>query len=177
MTKHNITLIDAAIDSVDTSLILSRGDDKKVKLYRLTLKSVCYFAASGDIDTEAFERVGQLQHGMNVRVCTFEDRGRRKIAWIRSADHAICPYDALAQRRRNLNLLLISLGLLVLSLVALKIPSSIVVALAVFVTVISLLGCFISIGGLTELVRTPRLEVQEAWLHEPSSFDMERNNR
>ncbi|MFM0289155.1 hypothetical protein [Paraburkholderia megapolitana] len=176
MTKHNTTLIDATIDSVDTSLILTRADDKKIRLYRLTLQNICYFAASGDIDAEAFEQIGQLQRGMDVRVCTFEDRGRRKIAWIRSADHAIAPYDALAQKRRNLNLLLISLGVLALSLAALKIPSSIIVALAVFVAIISFLGCFISIGGLTELLRTPRLEVQEIWLREPSSFDMGRSS-
>jgi len=42
----------------------------------LTLLNGCYFAARGDIDADAFEQVGKLQPGINVRVCAFEQRGR-----------------------------------------------------------------------------------------------------
>ncbi|CAE6763681.1 hypothetical protein [Paraburkholderia haematera] len=146
MIKHNTTLIDTTIDRVDSSLILTRADDKKARLFRLTMQNVCYFAASGDIDAEAFEQIDQLQPGMNVRACVFEDRGRHKIAWIRSADHAIAPYDALAQKRGNLTLLPRALGPLVLSLAALAIPSSFIMALAVFVIFVSLIGCLIAIS-------------------------------
>lgn len=177
MSKQNTKLIEATMDGIDANLILPRAGNKKAKLYRLILQNSRYFAARDDIDTVAFERIDQLQLGATVRVCTFEHRGRRKIAWIRSAHRGIAPYDLIGQRRRNLTLLLISVSVLAASLVVTGIRVPLILALATFMAIVSLLGCVISIGGLIESLSAARREAQERWQAEPYRFEVKGRNR
>ncbi len=177
MSKHNTNLIETTIDGIDTNLIQTRADDKKAKLYRLTLPNGCYFAARSDMDADVFDQVSQLQPGINVRVCTFEEHGRRKIAWIRSAGHSLAPYDIFAQRQRNLRLLTISSCLLTVSLAAVGIGVSLIAVLAIFVAIISLLGCLLSICGLIDSLGAARVEAQERWQREPYRFEAERSDQ
>ena len=180
MSSHT-TVIESTIDRIDTNLVRIAIDIKKVPLYRVTMQDVCYFLCAEDIDADAFKQVDLLKPGMAVRACVFDDHGRRRIAWIASNDLTIRPYDALAQKERNLSLLTWASCVFVLSLLigsaAFKAGWALVVALTVFVGIISLLGTLLSIGGLSERVFRPqRREAQEKWQCQPSSFAFERSN-
>ncbi len=177
LSKQKTTLIDATLERIEANLILSRADEKTIELYRVTMGDGCYFAARGDLDREAFEHIGQLQPGTAMRVCVFEQRGRRHIAWIRSQERSLPPYDLLAQRRRNLTLLPISLGLLVGSVAALSIPASLIEVLALLGAIFSFLGCAIAIGGLCSSLNPVRTEAQERWQREPYRFVAEGSDR
>ncbi|CAI8693704.1 hypothetical protein BTK96_000268 [Burkholderia pyrrocinia] len=179
--RNHTTLIEATIDRIDTNLIRVEADIKKVPLYRLTMRGACYFIAAGDIDAEAFKQIDQLKPGTAVRACVFEDRGRHRIAWIRSTDLAIAPYDALGQKDSNLSLLTWASIIFMLSLLvgaaAFKSSWAFVCALALLVSIISLLGTLLAIAGLSDLVFQPqRREAQEKWQYEPASFTMERSH-
>ncbi|RQZ19877.1 hypothetical protein DIE15_04655 [Burkholderia sp. Bp9031] len=179
--RNHTTLIDARIDRIDTNLIRVKTDIKQVPLYRLTMQDVCYFIAAGDVDAEAFKQVDRLKPGMAVRACVFDDRGRRRIAWIRSHDLAIAPYDAFAQKDRNLSLLTWASCVFILSLLiggaAFKSGWALVLALTVFASIISMLGTLLAIAGLSEWVFRPqRREAREQWQCQPSRFTIERSN-
>ena len=161
------TLIDTTLERIEANLVLSRADEKTVELYRVTTRDGCYFAARGDLDREAFQHIEQLQPGMAVRVCAFDERGRRHIAWMRGIERSLPPYDLLGQRQRNLTLLPISLALLSLSVVAVGIPASTITFLALLIAIISLFGCAIAIGGLISSLNPARIEAQERWQSEP----------
>jgi len=178
---NRTTLIEATIDRVDTNLIRFKSDVRKAPPYRLTMQSVCYFVTASDVDAEAFKQIGKLKPGMSVRACTFEHRGRRRIAWIRSGNLAIAPHDVLAQKQRNLSLLAWASCLLVLSLgiaaAALHSGWAFVSALATVVAIVSLVGSLLAIGGLSDLIFQPqRREAQDSWRCEPSGFDVERSS-
>ncbi|WP_338641102.1 hypothetical protein [Burkholderia pyrrocinia] len=178
---NRTTLIEARIDRVDTNLIRVKADVRKTLSYRLMMQNVCYFVTASDVDTEAFKQIEKLRPGMPVRACTFEHRGRRRIAWIRSGNLAIAPYDAIAQKQRNLTLLTWASCLLVLSLgiaaAALHSGWAFTSALATVVAIVSLVGSLLAIGGLSDLIVQPqRREAQDRWQCEPSGFDVERSN-
>ncbi|CAB3752670.1 hypothetical protein B7G54_20375 [Burkholderia puraquae] len=180
MPNHT-TLIEATIDRIDTNLIRVASDLKKVPLYRVTMQGVCYFIAAGDIDAEAFKQIDQLKPGMAVRACIFNDRGRHQIAWIRSHDLAIAPYDAFRQKNSNQSLLMWASCIFMLSLLidgaAFKSGWAFVGAVALVVGIISLLGSLLAIAGLSELVFRPqRREAQQKWQCEPAGFAVERSN-
>ncbi|AOR71970.1 hypothetical protein BBJ41_31645 [Burkholderia stabilis] len=180
MPNHT-TLIESTIDRIDTNLVRIATDIEKVPLYRLTMQGACYFIAADDIDAEAFKQIDRLKPGMAVHACTFDDRGRRRIAWIRSNDLAIAPYDALKQKDRNLSLLAWASIILMLSLLigaaAFKSAWAFVTALAVVASIISLLGTLLAIAGLSDLMFQPqRREAQEKWQYEPASFTAQRSN-
>ena len=177
MNNQKTALIDTTLKCIEINQIRSRGDRKTVELYRLTMHDGCYFAARGDIDPEGFEGIERLRPGAIVRICAFEQRGRRKIAWIRSVECDIPPYDLLSQRQRNLTLLSVSFCLLVASLLALGIHASLVTGLAILVAIISLFGCVIAVGGLIESLNPPRVEAQERWQSEPYRFVDEGSSR
>ncbi|QVN22473.1 hypothetical protein JYG32_24315 [Burkholderia pyrrocinia] len=179
--SNRTTLIEATIDRVDTNLVRFKADVRKTPPYRLTMQNVCYFVTASDVDAEAFKLIEKLRPGMSVRACTFAHRGRRRIAWIRSGNLAIAPYDVLAQKRRNLSLLAWASCLLVLSLgiaaAALHSGWAFVSALATVVAIVSLTGSLLAIGGLSDLIFQPqRREAQDSWLCEPSGFDVERSS-
>ncbi len=178
--SNQTTLIEATIDRIDTNLVRVEASIAKVPLYRLTMQNVCYFIGAGDIDAAAFRQIDRLKPGMAVRACVFDDRGRHRIAWLRSGDLAIAPYDALGQKRRNLSLLAWASCLFMLSLLigaaAFKAGWALVIALAVLVSIISLLGTLLAIAGLSERVFRPqRREAQEKWRNEPAGFKAERS--
>jgi hypothetical protein len=177
MNDQKTTLIDTTLECVEANLINRRGDKKAVELYRLTVHDGCYFAARGDIDPEGFKRIEGLRPGATVRICAFEQRGRRKIAWIRSDEWGIPAYDLLGQRKRNLTLLFASFCLLAASLTALGIHMPLVVALAILVAIVSVLGGLIAIGGLIESLNPARIEAQERWMSEPCLFVDEGSGR
>jgi hypothetical protein len=177
MNKQKTTLIDTTLECVEANLIHSRADKKAVELYRLTMRDGCYFAARGDIDPEGFKCIEGLRPGATVRICAFEQRGRRKIAWIKSVEWGVPPYDVLAQRKRNLRLLLVSFCLLAVSVAALGIHTLLVVVPAILVAIVSLLGCVIAVGGLTESLNPARIEAQERWKSEPYRFVGEGSGR
>ncbi|WP_230469071.1 MULTISPECIES: hypothetical protein [Burkholderia] len=173
---NRTTLIEATIDRVDTNLVRVKADVRKTPSYRLTMQNVCYFVTANDLDPEAFKQIGQLRPGMSVRACTFEHRGRRRIAWIRSGNLAIAPYDVIAQKRRNLTLLAWASCLLVLSLgiaaAALHSGWAFVSALSTVAAIVSLTGSLLAVGGLSDLIFQPqRREAQDSWSCEPSGFD------
>ncbi|HEY3536719.1 MAG TPA: hypothetical protein VGL01_04755 [Trinickia sp.] len=170
MNNQKTTLIDTTLECIEINLIHSRADEKTVELYRLTVHDGCYFAARGDIDPEGFKRIERLRLGAIVRICAFEERGRRKIAWIRSIEYGIPPYDLLRQRQRNLTLLSVSFCLLAASLLGLGIHASLVTVLAILVAIISLFGCVVAVGGLIESLNSSRVEAQERWQSEPYRF-------
>ncbi|KVH12718.1 hypothetical protein WS84_04490 [Burkholderia anthina] len=177
---NRTTLIEATIDRVDTNLIRVKADVRKNPPYRLTMQNVCYFVTASDVDEEAFKQIEKLRPGMSVRACTFEHRGRRRIAWIRSGNLAIAPYDVRAQKRRNLSLLAWSSCLLVLSLgiaaAALHSGWAFTSAMATVVATVGLVGNVVAIGGLSDLIFQPqRREAQDGWLGEPSGFSAERS--
>jgi len=179
--RNHTTLIESTIDRIDTNLIRIEADIKKVPLYRLTMQDACYFIAAYDIDAEAFKQVDQLKPGMAVRACIFDDRGRRRIAWIRSDDVAIAPYDAFSQRNSNLSLLTWASCIFILSLLIgaaiFKQGWALVGAINVFVSIISMLGTLLAIAGLSELAFQPqRREAYEKWQSEPARFTAERSN-
>ncbi|WP_175976831.1 hypothetical protein [Burkholderia sp. BCC1047] len=178
--RNHTTLIESTIDRIDTNLIRIEADIKKVPLYRVTMQDACYFIAAGDVDAEAFKQIDQLKPGMAVRACVFEDRGRRAIAWIRSNDVAIAPYDALAQKQRNVSLLTWTSCMLVLSLAigaaAFDSHWGLIVPLALFVSIVSVLGGLLALAGLSDLIFKPqRREAQQKWQYEPTRFTMERS--
>ncbi|VWD15036.1 hypothetical protein BLA39750_03491 [Burkholderia lata] len=180
MPNHT-TLIEATIDRIDANLVRVAANVEKVPLYRLTMQDVCYFISADDIDAEAFKKIDQLKPGMAVRACTFDDHGRQCIAWIRSHDVALAPYDAFRQKSSNVSLLTWASCIFMLSLLiaaaAFKSGWAFVSAASVVVSIISLLGTLLAIAGLTELVVRPqRREAQEKWQYEPVSFTMERSN-
>ncbi|KWH21028.1 hypothetical protein [Burkholderia multivorans] len=180
MPKHT-TLIDATIDRLDTNLIRVDAGDKRVQLYRLTMQDRCYFVAANDVDVQAFEQIALLQPGMPVRACVFGDRGRRRIAWIRGSELSISPYDASGRRKRNLSLLTWASCVFMLSMLmcisAFRSGWALVVALTLFVNIVSLLGTLVALTGLSEWVLRPqRREAQEMWQREPSRFTFERSN-
>lgn len=180
MPNHT-TLIEATIDRIDTNLVRVASDIKKVPLYRLTMQGACYFLSADDIDADAFKQIDQLKPGMAVRACTFDDCGRHQIAWIRSHDLAIAPYDAFRQKNSNLSLLMWASCIFMLSLLidgaAFKSGWAFVGAVTLVVGIISLLGTLLAIAGLSELVFRPqRREAQEKWQYEPVSFTVERSN-
>lgn len=175
------TLVESTIDRIDTNLVRIEADIRKAPLYRVTMQNVCYFIAAHDIDTEAFKQVDQLKPGMAVRACIFDGRGRRRIAWIRSNDVVIAPYDTLSQRSRDLSLLTWALCIFVLSLLigaaAVKLGWALVGAMTLVVSIISLLGTLLAIAGLSELVFQPqRHEAHERWQSELARFTAERSN-
>ena len=179
--RHHTTVIESTIDRIDTNLIRVTADNKKVPLYRLTMQGACYFISAYDIDAEAFKQIDQLKPGMAVRACIFDDRGRRRIAWIRSNDLAIAPYDAFGQKNSNLSLLTWATCIFMLSLLigaaAFKLGWALVVALTLFVTIVSLLGTLLAIAGLSELALQPqRREAHERWQLEPVGFTAERSS-
>lgn len=179
MPNHT-TLIEATIDRIDTNLVRIAADIEKVPLYRLTMQGTCYFIAADDIDAEAFKKIDQLKAGMAVRACTFDDRGRHRIAWIRSNAVAIAPYDAFRQKSSNVSLLTWASCIFMLSLLiggaAFKSGWAFVGAVSVVVGIISLLGTLLAIAGLSELVFRPqRREAQEKWQYEPARFTVERS--
>ncbi|AXF24243.1 hypothetical protein CUJ89_28430 [Burkholderia pyrrocinia] len=178
---NRTNLIEATIDRVDTNLIRVKADVRNTPPYRLTMQNVCYFVTASDVDAEAFKQIGQLRPGMSARACIFEHRGRRRIAWIRSGNLAVAPYDAVAQKRRNLSLLAWASCLLVLSLgiaaAALHSGWAFVSALSTVAAIISLVGNLLAIGGLSDLIFQPqRREAQDSWSCEPSGLDMERSS-
>ncbi|VWC20085.1 hypothetical protein BLA13014_05673 [Burkholderia aenigmatica] len=180
MPNHT-TLIEATIDRIDANLVRVAADIEKVPLYRLTMQDVCYFIAADDIDAEAFKKIDQLKPGMAVRACTFDDRGRHRIAWIRSNDVALAPYDAFRQKSSNVSLLTWASCIFMLSLLiaaaAFKSGWTFVSAASVVVSIISLLGALLAIAGLSERAFRPqRREAQEKWQCEPASFAVERIN-
>ena len=179
--RNHTTVIESTIDRIDTNLIRIVANTNQVPLYRLTMQDTCYFIAAGDVDAEAFKQIDRLQPGMPVSACIFDDHGRRRIAWIVSNDLAIPPYDALAQKEHNLSLLTWASCVFVLSLLigsaAFNGGWALVFALTVFVSIISLLGTLIAIGGLSELVFRPqRREAQEKWQCQPPRLTFERSN-
>jgi len=167
MNNQKTTLIDTTLERIETNLIHRRTDKEAVELYRLTMHDGCYFAARSDIDPEGFERIERLRPGAIVRICAFEQGGRRQIAWIRSVEWGIPPYDLLGQRQRNLTLLPVSLCLLVASLAALGIHASLVTGLAILVVIVSLLGGVIAVVGLIASLNPARVEAQKRWRSEP----------
>ncbi|RQV05369.1 hypothetical protein DF047_21210 [Burkholderia cenocepacia] len=178
---NRTTLIEATIDRVDTNLIRVKADVRKHPPYRLTMQNICYFVTANDVDEEAFKQIEKLRPGMSVRACTFEHRGRRRIAWIRSGSLAIAPYDVRAQKRRNLSLLAWASCLVALSLgtaaAALHSGWAFTSALATVVAIVGLVGNLVAIGGLSDLIFQPqRREAQDCWPGEPSGFSAERSN-
>ncbi|WP_446900621.1 hypothetical protein [Burkholderia sp. YIM B11467] len=177
---NRTTLIEATIDRVDTNLIRVKADVRNSPSYRVTMQNVCYFVTANDVDEDAFKQIEQLKPGMPVRACTFEHRGRRRIAWIRSDKLAIAPYDVVAQTRRNLSLLAWASCLLVLSFglaaAALHSGWAFVSALATFAGIVTLMGTLLAIAGLSDLIFQPqRREAQQSWPGAPSGFDVERS--
>ncbi|KVF22657.1 hypothetical protein [Burkholderia cepacia] len=180
MPNHT-TLIESTIDRIDTNLVRIAADIGKAPLYRLTMQNACYFIAADDFDAEAFKQIDRLKPGMAVRACIFNDRGRHRIAWLRSSDLAIAPYDALGQRDGNLTLLTRASIVFVLSLLigaaVFRSGWAFVGALALLASIISLLGILLAIAGLSDLTFRPqRREAQEKWRYEPAGFTMERSN-
>ncbi|KGB91774.1 MULTISPECIES: hypothetical protein [Burkholderia] len=179
--RNHTTLIESTIDRIDTNLIRIEADIKKVPFYRLTIQDTCYFIAASDVDAEAFKRIDQLKPGMAVRACVFEDRGRRGIAWIRSSDVAIAPYDALAQKQRDVSLLTWTSCMFVLSLAigaaAFNANWALIGVLAVFVSIVSVLGGLLALAGLSDLILKPqRREAQQKWQYESTGFTVERSS-
>lgn len=180
MSSHT-TVIESTINRIDTNLVRIAVDNKKVPIYRVTMQDACYFLCADDIDADAFKQVDLLKPGMAVRACVFDDHGRRRIAWITSNDLTIQPYDALAQKERNLSLLTWASCVFALSLLigsaAFKSGWALVLALTMFVSIISMLGTLLSIAGLSELVFRPqRREAQEKWQCQPRRVTFERSN-
>lgn len=177
MSKPKTTLIDTTFERIETDLVRSRAAQKTVQLYRLMTGDGCYFAARRDMDRDDFNHIEALQPGTPVRICVFEQRGRRNIAWIRSVERSIPPYDVLAQRQSNLKLLPICLGLLAVCLGVMGVQASLIAVLAIFVAIISFLGCLLAIGGLIYSLNPVRLEAQERWQSEPYRFVVEGSDR
>lgn len=180
MPNHT-TLIESTIDRVETNLVRLAADGKKVPLYRVTMQDVCYVLSDDDLDADAFKQIDRLKPGMAVRACIFNDRGRRRITWIRSNDLAIAPYDAFGQKRSNLSLLTwascIFMSSLLIGAAAFKAGWTLVAAMTLLVSIISLLGMLLAIAGLCELAFRPqRREAQEKWQGEPAGFTLERSN-
>lgn len=66
---------------------------------------------------------------------------------------------------------------LLIGAAAFKAGWALVVALAVLVSIVSLLGTLLAIAGLSERVFRPqRREAQEKWRDEPAGFMAERSN-
>ncbi|MBY4869087.1 hypothetical protein DIE14_04555 [Burkholderia sp. Bp9017] len=180
MSSHT-TVIESTIDRIDTNLVRIGVGVSKVPLYRVTMQGICYFLCADDVDADAFKQADLLKPGMAVRTCVFDDHGRRRIAWIACNDLTIPPYDALAQKERNLSLLTWASCIFMLSLLvggaALKAGWALVVALTLFVGIVSMLGTLLAIAGLSERVFRPqRREAQEKWQGQPSRFTAERSN-
>lgn len=179
MSQQRTTLIDTTLERIETNLIRRRAGQKTAQLYRVTTGEGCYFAARADMDREDFDRIEALQPGtrVRVRVCVFERRGRRHIAWIRSSGRSIAPYDVLGQRQANFKLLPISLGILAVCLGAMGIPVALIAVLAIFVGIIGFLGCLVAIGGFIDSLNPIRVEAQERWQGEPYRFVVEGEDR
>jgi hypothetical protein len=177
MSQQRTKLIDTTLERIETNLVRRRASQKAAQLYRVTTGEGCYFAARADMDREDFDCIEELEPGTRVRVCVFERRGRRHIAWIRSLGRSIPPYDVLGQRQRNFKSLPISLGILAICLGAIGIRVALIAMLAIFVGIVSFLGCLVAIGGFIDSLNPIRVEAQERWQSEPYRFVVEGEDR
>lgn len=175
MIMKRIMVDDTAIDRVDTNLIRAGSDDEKPVLCRLATQHGYYFVDNQDFRGDISGKLGQLSAGMDVRVAVRRDRGRRMVAWLRSAGLSIAPPDARAEREENTSRLFKMICVIVVGLLMLAIPIIWVDVAAIVVAIVGVLGAAFSIISLVSASKSRDAAVQDSWQSQPVQWEVNRS--
>lgn len=173
MNTLRIAIENTAIRQLDVNLIRSHAKDGKPLLYRFSATDGHYFVDDSEFEGEVIDKLKKIPAGTPIRVAIRQDRGRRKMAWLRSADHIVAPRDAQARRRKHWALLFKTTCWMVACLAAIAIPNFFVQALAILAAVIFGLGSALSIISLVMSVLDGDMEAQSTWLREPMKWKVD----